>query len=114
MTRGNPDEKRAKAYRVRIHAATRASLRDLPLARMDIGCTGGIRERPEGGVTLDAYVAETVLEEIRKTRCTVEILGDAAEELKRAQAQVGKGNRFKGAQWIPRGLGKKIREREAK
>jgi hypothetical protein len=109
MAKRTPGEKPEKTYRVRILAPERDLFRELPLSRMDIGCTGGIRQQPDGAFALEAYVGESVLEEIGRTRCKAEILADAAEELKRAQAQVGQGNRFKGENRTPRGLGKKVR-----
>jgi hypothetical protein len=112
MAERTPSDKADRAYHVRIQAPAQESFRDLPFSRMDIGCTGGIREQLDGSFALDAYVTEAVMEEIRKGPFKVDVIADALDELKRAQAQVGKGNRFKGENRLPRGLGKKTRRRE--
>lgn len=102
--------KKGSTLWVRIVASGREALRELPAVAMDTGCTGGVRARPDGTFMLEAYVREPLLAELRRLGCKVEILADAADELRRKQKQVGKGNRFSGADWIPRGVGKKIRE----
>jgi hypothetical protein len=99
-----------KVFKVRIRAPSRKALEDLPIAQMDTGCTGGIRTQADGSVTLEAYVRESVLQKIRESGHTMEVLADVEEESEKKRQQVGKGNRFEGANRIPRGIGKKVRE----
>ena len=102
----------AKTFHVRIHAQDREALAKLPIARMDRGCTGGVREQADGTLILEALVADAVLKEIKGPRIKVEVLADLTAEEKKKQRQVGRGNRFEGEDWIPRGLGKKVRAGE--
>jgi hypothetical protein len=95
---------------VRIQADNRQALAGLPMAEMDRGCTGGIRTRPDGKLVVEAIVKESVLRGIKDRRLKVEVLADVAEEGKKKQRQVGRGNRFRGENTVPRGLGKKVRE----
>jgi hypothetical protein len=99
-----------KTFHVRIQADSREALGSLPIAEMDRGCTGGIRTRPDGKVVVEALVKESVLKRIKHRQLKVEVVADVAEEGRKKQRQVGKGNRFTGENRIPRGLGKKVRE----
>jgi hypothetical protein len=97
-----------KVFHVRIQAQDKEALRNLPIAEMDRGCTGGVRTRNDGTLVLEALLKESALKKIKDRRLKVEVLADVAEDAKKKQKQVGRGNRFKGENWIPRGLGKKV------
>lgn len=104
-----------KKYRVRFRASEAEALHELPIEEMDIGCMGGFRKQDDGSYALEAVVSERVLEKVRERRAVrVEVLADLDEEAERARQvkdrQVGEGNRYKGQDRIPRGLGKKVRE----
>ena len=100
-----------KKFRVRIKAVDEEALSALPMDQIDRGCTGGVRKLPDGSFELEAIVTEPVLKRIEKgKRVKAEVLADLEEEGKRKRKQVGRGNRFEGEHWIPRGLGKKTRE----
>lgn len=99
-----------KVLRVRIRATDVDALKTLPLAQMDRGCMGGVKRHPDGGVVLEALVAESLIETVTDKRLDLEVLGDSLAESRSRQRQVGKGNRFTGEDWIPRGRGKKVRE----
>lgn len=104
-----------KKYRVRFRASELEALHELPLKDIDMGCMGGFRKQDDGSYALEAVVSETVLEKVKeKRRVRVEVVADLDEEAERAKQikdrQVGEGNRYKGENRIPRGLGKKVRE----
>lgn len=99
-----------KTLHVRIQADNVQALDRLPVTEMDRGCTGGIQTRPDGKVVVEAIVKESVLKKIKDRQLKVEVLADVAEEGKKRQREVGRGNRFTGENRVPRGLGKKIRE----
>jgi hypothetical protein len=75
---------------------------------------GGFRTQQDGSVLFDALVSESVLEKFKDRRAMVEVLADTAVEFKKKQAQVGRGNRFEGDDWIPRGRGRKVRQEDAR
>jgi len=104
-----------KKYRVRFRASKLEALHELPLKEMDIGCMGGFRKQDDGSYALEGVVSEPVLEKLKdRPGVRTEILADLDEEIERASQikdrQVGEGNRYKGENRIPRGLGKKVRE----
>ena len=99
-----------KTLHVRIQARNEEALRELPISQMDRGCMGGVQTLPDGSMVLEAFVQEAVLKKIKDRRVKVQVLADVAEEGKKKQKQVGRGNRFTGENWIPRGLGKKVRD----
>jgi hypothetical protein len=99
-----------KILHVRIHAENAEALKALPLAQMDRGCMGGYRRQDDGSVIFEALVPESVIKTMKDKRTRVEVVADALEQSRERQKEVGKGNRFTGENWIPRGLGKKIRE----
>jgi hypothetical protein len=101
-----------KIVHVRIYAKDAKALKALPMAQMDMGCMGGIKRQEDGGLAFEALIPESVMnmKTVKDKRIKLEVLADALEESRERQKQVGKGNRFTGENWIPRGLGKKIRE----
>lgn len=101
-----------KTYHIRIRAKDRDAFREVPLAQMDIGCMGGIRPQADGTFALEAIVSETLLKKLKADRHDVRVLADIAEQEKKKPKPVAPGNRFTGADSIPRGLGRKIREGE--
>jgi hypothetical protein len=106
-----PPEKR---FHVRFRAAERNHLEALPIKSFDIGCMGGFREQDDGSYALEAVVPEKVLKKVKAPRVEIDVLADIGEEAARAKPlkakNVGRGNRYEGKDWIPRGLGKKLRE----
>jgi hypothetical protein len=61
-------------------------------------------------VSLDVFVEEHVVADIDEKDLKVKVLFDASARGRERQKEVGKGNRFLGAQRIPLGLGIKTRE----
>lgn len=98
-----------KTLHVRIEVADRDALRALPLDRMDVGCMGGVRTTETGSLVFHALVLEDVVKRIGDT-AKVDVVADMSKVGRERQKEVGKGNRFAGAERVPRGLGKKIRE----
>lgn len=107
----------AKHFHVRFRAAHAKDIAKLPIHQIDIGCMGGFREQEDGTYALDATVPEKLLPKLKRPAITIEVLADLEEERKRAQKiqskQIDQANRYEGKDWIPRGLGKKIREGDA-
>jgi hypothetical protein len=103
-----------KKYRVRFQASELRTLHELPLNEMDIGCMGGFRKQDDGSYALEAVVAESVLQKVKNRPVKIDIVSDLDQEAERARQmkdrQVGEGNRFEGENWIPKGLGKKVRD----
>jgi hypothetical protein len=105
-----------KQLHVRFRANQAKDLAKLPIHDIDIGCMGGFRKQGDGTFALEAVVSEKLLEKIKKAPVKVEVLADLDEQNKRAKQikskHVGRGNRYEGKDWIPRGLGKKVVEGE--
>ncbi len=97
-----------KRFHVRIEAGDAESLQTLPMDQLDTVCMGGRELRADGTIVFEALVPEPVLKDIGD-RVNVEVLADMTKEGRERQKEVGRGNRFKGDDWIPRGLGKKVR-----
>lgn len=98
-----------KTFHVRIQAKHAEALQALPIAQLDTACMGGIQRQDDGSLVFEALVRESVLKTIKNRRNTkVDVLADRTEEGKKRQKEVGRGNRFTGENWIPRGLGKKM------
>jgi hypothetical protein len=106
-----------KQLHVRFRAADAKDLAKLPIHQIDIGCMGGFRLQGDGTYTLEAVVPDKLLQKLKEPSITVEVLADLEEENKRAQKiknkQIDQKNRLEGKDWIPRGLGKKVRDGEA-
>jgi len=103
---------RSKLVHVRISVPDREALEALPLDQMDRGCTGGVKRRADGSLAFEATVLESTLKAITAKGIKVEVVGDPLEESRKRQKEVGRGNRFAGDEWVPRGRGRKIREGE--
>lgn len=99
-----------KTLHVRIRVKDYDALRRLPIAEMDTGCMGGIRREDDGSVVFEALVRQAVLERIEEKDAALDVVADRSVEGPKRQKEVGRGNRFKGDDWIPRGLGKKVRD----
>jgi hypothetical protein len=87
-------------------AALNALLREHPL---DTCCSGPRRDK-SGIIRTDAYVPEDQIERLKRDGLTIEVIRDETAAIRAAQEQVGKGNRFKGENRVPRGLGRKIKD----
>jgi hypothetical protein len=99
--------KEKRILRIALRAPDRETLAKLVKEhRLDIG-GGGPRRLPDGVVTMDAYVPQELLEKLKKSKATFEIIEDLTEVGKQRRKEVGKGDRFEGGKKAPRGLGKK-------
>jgi hypothetical protein len=67
-------------------------------------------EIKSGIIRTDAYVPEDQIERLKRDGLTIEVIRDETAAIRAAQEQVGKGNRFKGENRVPRGLGRKIKD----
>ena len=98
---------------IRITAPDRDALtKVLREQEVDFACTPH-RRLQDGSVSVEGYVPESRMERIRSYPVKVEVLdADASRTLREAQAQVGRGNRFRepGAARGFRGLGRKIKD----
>jgi hypothetical protein len=107
----------AKHFHVRFRAADAKDLAKLPIHQMDIGCMGGFRRQDDGSYALEAVASDKLLAKLKRPSVTIEVLADLEEENERAKKikskQIDQGNRYEGKDWIPRGLGKKVREGDA-
>jgi hypothetical protein len=74
---------------------------------LDLSC-GGPKQREGGAVSIEAYVPEDRIDELRVPGIKIDILGDETATARERQKQVGKGNRFKGGV-VPRGQGRKVK-----
>lgn len=99
-----------KMLHVRIYTDDSEALKALPMTQIDRGCMGGIKKQEDGGLVFEALVPESLPNAVKDKRIRFEVLDDALEKSRERQRQVGRGNRFTGENWVPRGLGKKIRE----
>lgn len=102
-----------RTLRILITAPDRESLtRVLGEQELDFACTPH-RRLEDGTVSVEAYVPESRMEQIRGYPVKIEVLdADASKTLREAQAQVGRGNRFRepGAERGFRGLGRKVKD----
>jgi hypothetical protein len=102
---------RSKILRIQITAANPETLGAL-LGEYRLHLFGGGPKRDEGGtVSVHALVPEDQVKGLNKYGVTIDILdADAVATARARQKQVGKGNRFKGKNRVPRGLGRKVKE----
>ena len=106
MESGAPNE---RIYRVLIQVPDGARLAEVLAAPgLDFGCRPHPSRSPNGDYAIVAYAAEADVDKLRTRGFRIEVLGDALEEARRAQATVGKGDRFEGGRITPHGLGTKI------
>jgi hypothetical protein len=102
-----PDPK--ETMRILITAKDGDTLRALLRGReLDLAC-GGPKQREGGAVSIEAYVPEDRIDQLRVPGVKIDILGDETATARERQKQVGKGNRFEGGV-VPRGLGRKVKE----
>jgi hypothetical protein len=102
-----PDPK--EVMRILITAKDGNTLRALLRGReLDLNC-GGPKEREGGAFSIEAYVPEDRIDELRVPGVKIDILGDETATARERQKQVGKGNRFEGGV-VPRGQGRKVKE----
>jgi hypothetical protein len=64
----------------------------------------------EGRVSVDAYVPEPEIDDLRREGISVEVLEDATATGLARQAEVGTGNRFAAEEALPTGLGEKLKD----
>ena len=102
-----PDPK--ETMRILITARDANTLRALLRGRqLDLSC-GGPKQREGGTVSIEAYVPEDKIDQLRGPGIKIDILGDETATARERQKQVGKGNRFEGGV-VPRGQGRKVKK----
>jgi hypothetical protein len=75
--------------------------------RLDIWGAGGPRRLPDGTISMEAYVPEEVMDQLKKEGVDFEIIEDATKVGKERRKEVGRGDRFKSGKITPHGLGRK-------
>ncbi len=102
-----PDPK--EVMRILITAKDAHTLRALLRRReLDLSC-GGPKQREGGAVSIEAYVPEDRIDQLRLPGIKIDVLGDETATARERQKQVGQGNRFAGGV-VPRGQGRKVKE----
>jgi hypothetical protein len=98
---------------IRITAPDRAALTTV-LREQEVDFACARQRRLEGGaVSVEAFVPKSRLKKVQGYPVQVDILDDDASATMRArQAEVSTGNRFRdaGADRVPRGVGRKIKD----
>lgn len=101
---------RSKTLRVLITAPDGRALAAL-LGEHPLDTLGTPRRREDGAVMVQALVLEDRLDRLKQYGVTIGVLDrDAGATGRARQKQVGKGNRFKGKNRVPRGFGRKVKE----
>jgi hypothetical protein len=67
-------------------------------------------KREGDNVTVEVFVPEAQVGKIERDKLKVQVMFDASARGKERQKEVGKGNRFEGANRLPKGLGVKTKE----
>lgn len=99
--------KEKRILRIALRVPDREALEKLVKEhQLDIG-GGGPRRLPDGTVIMEAYVPHELLDRLKRSKVSFEIIEDATEVGRQRQKEVGKGDRFEGGKKVPRGLGKK-------
>jgi hypothetical protein len=99
--------KEKKILRIALRAPDREALEKLVKEhQLDIG-GGGAKRLPDGTISMEAYVPQELLDRLKRSKASFEIIEDATEVGRQRQKEVGKGDRFEGGKKVPRGLGKK-------
>ena len=99
-----------KTLRVLITARDDGALAAL-LGEHRLDTLGTPKRREDGAVTVQALVSEDRVNRLKGTGVTIDVLDrDAGATGRARQKQVGKGDRFKGKNRVPRGLGRKVKE----
>jgi hypothetical protein len=70
---------------------------------------GGVRPRrlPDDTLSMEAYVPEELLDELKAAGGVFDIIEDATQVSKERQKEVARGDRFEGGKKVPQGLGRK-------
>ena len=98
-----------ETMRILITAQDANTLRALLRGReLDLSC-GGPKQREGGAVSIEAYVPEDQIDQLRVKGVKIDVLGDETATVRERQKQVGKGNRFEGGV-VPRGQGRKVKD----
>jgi hypothetical protein len=71
--------------------------------------TEGGAQDEKGGVHIEAFVPEKLIDRLKVKGISIEVLENASETLRARQKEVGKGNRFEGENRVPQGLGRSIK-----
>jgi hypothetical protein len=94
---------RENITRVHVIAADIDTLRDA-LMKYRSSVAGGVRERDDGRVGVDAYLDPDELNGLREASVELEVIADATAVGRERQAEIGEGNRYQDGS-VPRGLG---------
>ena len=74
---------------------------------VDVGCRPDVEVRPDGTGSLQIFATAAQIQALRAAGFQVEQGENASERGRKAQAEIGKGDRFEGGRVTPRGLGRK-------
>ena len=98
-----------KTYRILVEVGPHEGVGNLEGVTLDYACMPQPpRDAHTGARHVHAYASGKMVEAMRKTGRSVDVLADAAAESTRMQKMVGKGDRFKGGRTGPKGVGKLI------
>ncbi len=76
---------------------------------LDVGCRPHVEVLPDGTGSLLVYATEERIRELQAAGYEVKVGENVSELGRRAQSEVGGGDRFEGGRIAPRGLGQKPR-----
>lgn len=74
---------------------------------VDVGCRPHVEVSPDGTGSLQIFASAAQIQALRAAGFRVEQGENASELGRKAQAEIGKGDRFEGGRVTPRGLGRK-------
>ncbi len=74
---------------------------------VDVGCRPHVEANPDGTGSLQIFASAAQIQELRAAGFEVDQGENASELGRKAQAEIGKGDRFEGGRVTPRGLGRK-------
>jgi hypothetical protein len=100
--------KSGKTFRVLLEVSPHESLRNMRGFRLDHCCMPQPPADQSGTQRLHAFAKGSTIQALRKAGRKVKVLADAEAEGKRAQKQIGKGDRFEGGHRPPSGVGKLV------
>ena len=107
-TSGKTRIKSGKTFRVLLEVSPHESLRNMRGFRLDHCCMPQPPTDQSGTQRLHAFATGATVQALRKAGRKVKVLADADAEGKRAQKQIGKGDRFEGGHRAPSGVGKLV------
>ena len=75
--------------------------------QVDVGCRPHVEVSPDGTGSLQIFASAAQIQALRAAGFLIEQGENASELGRKAQAEIGKGDRFEGGRVTPRGLGQK-------